>query len=40
VRDHLDEIMDRGPGVDVLPDPIEIANSPLMSFKPKPYVAS
>jgi NAD(P)-dependent dehydrogenase (short-subunit alcohol dehydrogenase family) len=40
VRDHLEEIMDREPGVDVLPDPIEIANSPLMSFKPKPYVAS
>jgi NAD(P)-dependent dehydrogenase (short-subunit alcohol dehydrogenase family) len=39
VRDHLDEIMDRE-GAQALADPIEIANSPLMSFKPKPYVRS
>jgi NAD(P)-dependent dehydrogenase (short-subunit alcohol dehydrogenase family) len=37
VRDHLDEIMNRD-GAEALADPIEIANSPLMDFKPKPYV--
>jgi NAD(P)-dependent dehydrogenase (short-subunit alcohol dehydrogenase family) len=39
VRDHLGEIMDRAGAEDVA-DPIEIANSALMSFKPKPYVAA
>jgi NAD(P)-dependent dehydrogenase (short-subunit alcohol dehydrogenase family) len=39
VRDHLDEVMDRD-SAEPLVDPIEIANSPLMSFKPKPYVRS
>ena len=39
VRDHLDEIMN-GDGASALADPIEVANSPLMSFKPKPYVRS
>jgi NAD(P)-dependent dehydrogenase (short-subunit alcohol dehydrogenase family) len=37
VRDHLEEIMDRE-GAEALADPIEIANSPLMAFTPKPYV--
>jgi NAD(P)-dependent dehydrogenase (short-subunit alcohol dehydrogenase family) len=37
VRDHLGEIMDRD-GAEALADPIEIANSPLMAFQPKPYV--
>jgi NAD(P)-dependent dehydrogenase (short-subunit alcohol dehydrogenase family) len=37
VRDHLGDVMDRT-GAEALLDPIDIANSPLMSFKPKPYI--
>jgi NAD(P)-dependent dehydrogenase (short-subunit alcohol dehydrogenase family) len=36
VRDHLDEAMDRD-GAQALADPVEIANSALMAFRPKPY---
>jgi NAD(P)-dependent dehydrogenase (short-subunit alcohol dehydrogenase family) len=36
VRDHLDQAMDRE-GAHALEDPIDIANSALMAFRPKPY---
>jgi NAD(P)-dependent dehydrogenase (short-subunit alcohol dehydrogenase family) len=39
VRDHLEEIMDREAAT-AMEDPIVLANSPMMSYKPRPYVRS